>query len=73
MTYNPLVQKPAPAPETLRLAVVNTVSAGGVTLEIDGQATQKTYPRLASASLAPGDVVIIGKISGTYVVLGKLA
>lgn len=62
-------------PDQLRLATVGTVTAAGVTLILPGasQATQKHYPRLASASVSAGDAVIIAKISGTWVVLGKLA
>lgn len=75
--YNPLLpDKPAAdAAGPLTLATIGTVSAAGVTLILPGAAepTQAHYPRLASASVAAGDAVIIARVSGTWVVLDKLA
>lgn len=75
--YNPLLpDKPAvDADGPLTLATVGTVSAAGVTLILPGatEPTQAHYPRLSSAALSAGDAVIIARVSGTWVVLGKLA
>ena len=77
MTFNPFLPDKAAAAPTgpLTLATVGTVSAEGVTLIIPGatEPTQAHYPRLSSASLSAGDAVIIARVSGTWVVLGKLA
>ena len=75
--FNPFLPEKAAAasPGPLTLATVGTVSAAGVTLILPGTAepTQAHYPRLASASVAAGDAVIIARVSGAWVVLGKLA
>ena len=57
------------------MAEVGAVSPAGATLVLPGQetATQKSYKRLASESeLWPGDLVLCARVSGTYVVLGKI-
>lgn len=54
---------------------VGSIESDGVHLVFAGadSASQKGYRRLASAgSLADGDLVLACKISGTYVVLGKI-
>lgn len=40
----------------------------------DGEAvvSEKEYPRIASYSPAPGDRVIIARLAGSYVILGKV-
>ncbi len=50
------------------------VTAEGVTLILPGQtqATRKPYRRLASASVAAGDMVLCARDSGTIVVLDKI-
>lgn len=61
---------------TLRLATISTVSPSGITLRFDGQseASQKLYKRLITgATLSSGDRVLVVKMAGTYVVLGKIA
>ena len=57
----------------LTLATVGAVSADGVTLILPGatEPTQAHYPRLSSAALTAGDAVIISRVSGTWVVMGK--
>ena len=60
----------------LLLATVGTASSSGVTLTFDGlsAATQKHFKRLAAGpALAAGDRVIVARMSGSYVVLGKIA
>lgn len=75
--YNPFLPDKAAAasPGPITLATVGTVSAAGVTLILPGatEPTQAHYPRLSSAAFAAGDAVIIARVSGTWVVLGKLA
>jgi hypothetical protein len=55
-------------------ATVESVGAEGVTLILPGQTqpTQKGAKRLASASVAAGDMVLCTRDSGTIVVLGKI-
>jgi len=73
--YNPFKpEKPAAAPAgPLTLATVGTVSEEGVTLILPGasEPTQAHYPNFSSSSLASGDSVIISRVSGTWVVMGK--
>lgn len=75
MSYNPFLPgKPAAAPAgPLTLATVGAVSADGVTLILPGatEPTQAHYPNFSSSSLASGDSVIISRVSGTWVVMGK--
>jgi len=69
----------APQPsarEPLMLATVGSVSAAGTTLILDGQtaATTKRYKRVVTGqTLAAGDRVLVARISGTFVILGKIA
>ena len=62
-------------PEQLFLAQVGTVSASGATLQINGEpATQTSFKVLATGqTLAAGDLVLVARISGSYVILGKIA
>lgn len=57
-------------------ATVGSVNSSGVTLIIPPSttATEKRYKRLITGeSLAAGDTVLVAKMPGTYVVLGKIA
>ena len=60
----------------LLLATVAAVTSGGLTLIPDGEteATQKKYKYMTSAYPAPaaGDRVVVMRLSGTYVVLGRI-
>lgn len=59
----------------LLLATVSTVAGAGISLLIDGTnaPTQKYYRRLANGqTLRVGDRVLVAKLSGTYIVLGKV-
>lgn len=69
-----LIPDRRPPEKTFYLGTVGGVSASGVTIVFDGQttATAKSYKRLASYSPAPGDRILAVKISGSYVVLGKI-
>lgn len=61
---------------TLLLATIASVSSSGITLKFAGQseANQKLYKRLITGqALYSGDRVLVVKMSGTYVVLGKIA
>lgn len=58
------------------LATVGSVSSAGTTLILDGQtsATTKRYKRVVTGqTLAAGDRVLVARISGTYLILGKIA
>lgn len=58
----------------LLIATVANSDTTGVTLIFDGTttATTKHYKRVGSDSLSAGDRVLAAKISGTYLVLGKI-
>lgn len=60
----------------LLLATVAAVTSGGLTLIPDGEteATRKKYKYMTSAYPAPaaGDRVVVMRLSGTYVVLGRI-
>lgn len=55
-------------------AEVTGVSAGGVQIKIDGEdnAGSKLYKRLASYAPVVGDRVLIQRISGTILIIGKV-
>ena len=56
------------------LGTVRTTNNAGIQLQLDDEetATTKRYKRLSSYTPAAGDRVLIVKISGTYVILGKV-
>lgn len=62
-------------PEQLFLAQVGSVSGAGATLQINGEsATATGFKHLVTGqSLAAGDLVLVARISGSYVILGKIA
>lgn len=56
--------------------IANYNSSTGATLTFDGQtsATTKRYKHVANGTtLSAGDRVLVAKISGTYVILGKIS
>ena len=58
----------------IKLASVKSVT-GGVIVQFDGETSPstKTYKRLASySSPAVNDRVLLVRISGTYIILGKI-
>lgn len=77
MIFNPFVpgQPAQEAPGPLTLATVGTVTEDGATLILPGATapTQARYPYLGSASIAAGDAVIIARVSGAWVILGKFS
>lgn len=59
----------------LQLAVIDSITTAGTTLILDGQSTAgaKRYKTLRTGTtLRAGDRVLVAKLSGTYVVLGKI-
>ena len=58
----------------LTVAKAASVTAAGVTLILPGQnvPTQKAYRRLKGSDIKGGDMVVVSKIAGTYVVLDSL-
>jgi len=62
--------------QDLLLATVDSVTNDGLTMILDGEseATQKKYKYLTSAYSDPsvGDRVVVMRMSGTYVVLGRI-
>lgn len=70
-----IAREEAEQPELL-IATAGSVTSAGITLILPGTsaATQKRYKRLLTGeSIAAGDRVLAAKISGSYVVLGKIA
>lgn len=62
--------------QAMLIATVGSVSSNGITLKFAGQseANQKQYKRLITGqTLYAGDRVLVVNLSGTYVVLGKIA
>lgn len=62
------------APEQLLLATVGSVNASGTTLAFNGGTASTTrYKRVQNGqTIAAGDVVLVARISGSYVILGKI-
>lgn len=62
--------------EDLFIATVGTYSSslGGATLILPGQTepTQKRYKHLSGSSMSAGYRVLVAKVSGTYVILGRI-
>lgn len=60
--------------ELLLATVGNYNSSTGTTLIFDGAdtATTKRYKRVGSTSLTAGSRVLVAKISGTYLILGRI-
>ena len=58
---------------TIRLATVTSTS-GGISVQFDGEPapSAKNYKCLANYSPAVNDRVLLIKVSGTYVILGKV-
>lgn len=64
-----------PSADALQAATLGAyVSGKGWTLVLDGQtaASAKNYKRLDGATLSAGDRVLVAKLSGTFVILGKI-
>lgn len=59
----------------LLLATVDSRTTAGVTLILDGQteATTKRYKSISTGvTLAAGNRVLVARISGTYLVIGRI-
>ena len=62
-------------PQEIKLGTVTSVSSGRVKVLFDGEATagDKLYRRLVSySSPTVNDRVLLLRISGTYIILGKI-
>ncbi|MBR2582563.1 MAG: hypothetical protein IKD61_04155 [Oscillospiraceae bacterium] len=59
----------------LFLATIGDVNSNGVTLSFNGSAATSTrYKRVVTGqTLTAGDFVLVAKISGSYIILGKIA
>ena len=70
---NIFVQGEAPQDEAFAIGVV-TATSSGLKIKLSGEDTAraKSYKRLSSYTPAINDRVVLAKISGTYVVLGKV-
>lgn len=77
MYENVFLPPEAPSPESaVQIAVLGTGnSSSGWTLILDGQTTesQKLYKTLSSSgALSQGDRVLVARVSGSYVIIGKI-
>lgn len=59
----------------LFLATIGDVNSNGATLSFNGSAATSTrYKRVVTGqTLTAGDFVLVAKISGSYIILGKIA
>ena len=66
--------QPAPEGQLFAATVGDYNSSTGTTLIFPGQTTasQKRYKRLYNVSLSSGQLVLVAKLSGTYVILGRI-
>lgn len=55
-------------------ATADTFRPNGTKLLFDGQSeyTEKSYKKLASATYSAGDRVLVMKVNGTYLILGRV-
>lgn len=55
--------------------VVSYSSSTGVKIRLDGEETgmEKSYKRLYGTTYSAGQRVLVAKMSGTYIVIGRLA
>jgi len=60
--------------KVFRLGRVDSVTGGLPTIQFDGEETAsgKLYAKLDGYSPTTGDRVLLAKVSGTYIVLGKV-
>lgn len=60
--------------KVFRLGMVDSVTGGLPTIQFDGEETAsgKLYARLDSYTPAVNDRVLLAKVSGSYIVLGKV-
>lgn len=60
--------------EQFMVATVGSVSAAGATLQINGAAaTQTAFKGIAGQSLSAGDMVLVARVNGSYVIIGKIS
>lgn len=62
-----------PKERQFKLGTVTSIS-GGISVQFDGETTvsQKIYKRLSSYSPAVNDRVLLCRVAGTYIILGKV-
>lgn len=65
---------PAAPAELLIATVANYNSSNGSTLYLPGtsEPTTKRYKRISGLTVASGNRVLVAKISGTYVIIGRI-
>lgn len=68
-------QKSQNGAEFYLATVISYSSSTGVKIRLDGQeeAMTKSYKRLYGTSYSAGQRVLVIKLSGTYIVIGRLA
>lgn len=72
--YKQIAQAGATDSGESKLAIVKSSSGSGVMLQFYGEDSQssKPYKRLSSYTPVSGDVVMVQKINGSYVITGKV-
>lgn len=70
---NPFLYQP-PKQAQMRFAVVTAVVGSKYRLKIDVNPTagQKLYPYIGNDALAVGDKVSLQRVSGTYIITGRI-
>jgi co-chaperonin GroES (HSP10) len=63
------IMQPGTSDSSFRMG---TVVSGKIQFDGEDEPSQKTYKRLASYTFTNGDRVLLAKVSGTYVILGKI-
>ena len=58
--------------ETQKVFKLGTIADGKVIFNGEESASERNYPRLGSYTPANGDRVMLAKIAGTYIILGKV-
>lgn len=59
-----------PQDNALRVGVVASVDSGTATVTIDG--VDRAFPRLASYTATAGDVVLLLRNKGDWIIIGKI-
>lgn len=69
------LENAAAGSEPFFLAVVGSVSSSGTTLRINATSpTQTTFKHVETGqSLSAGDMVLVARVGGGYVIIGKIA
>ena len=58
----------------LMIATVGSADSSGTTLQFNATAATATkFKKISGQSLSAGDLVLVARVSGSYVIIGKIA